>query len=595
MSATTESQTVSAPETAAKPEKVVVQPSPATTAVERAAAPAPTAAQPEIRCYWALLSADLTFIYLDPVFAAHLEAQAENLIGKALLQFVHPDEQQSAKADLANVMESRTLHGSVTRVRFHRLSSIRRMLSDQAATTPTDDAFKAVDIVINFASEGLILCFIHAVDWPSDTSADSNWCGTPEMTVEQTQLLFRRLLASVRQTGSMERMFQILSNQTERHLMLSWPPDQGSGPMGRDFARLVEKVQMGSGAAQAPADNEAGTRTSCTRRFRSLQTMPGIGTEVESIFIPHGSVIFACHKQTQAYFDPNSQYTAPPVSNIHPPGEAYNQWSRSAAYPPQGQPWPESQPPYVGNYPYGSNGVEDVPAPRRRVSPGTQREYNRSTGNRPVGVLKCTSCKATSSPEWRKGPSGKKELCNACGLRYARSKAKKEGHEQNRRRKEKSIAKRQSATPPVSAQGGYMQRGYDGPVYMAGAPPGSDVYGTRHDGGSASSVSAPPHAGQPQPQQQPMDFVHYATPQDGHSQYPAPPPPGNFYAAAVQSPNPAIHGQMPPQMHPASRSSPPVPAHSVSAAAPGPAGASVPAPPPQQQQQQPAVQHATSA
>ncbi|KAJ7814280.1 GATA zinc finger-domain-containing protein [Mycena olivaceomarginata] len=37
---------------------------------------------------------------------------------------------------------------------------------------------------------------------------------------------------------------------------------------------------------------------------------------------------------------------------------------------------------------------------------------------------RCSSCNATQSPEWRKGPRGNKELCNACGLRYARAQAK---------------------------------------------------------------------------------------------------------------------------------------------------------------------------
>lgn len=64
---------------------------------------------------WALLSADLQFIYLDPVLAYHLDAQADLLVGKSLLSFVHPDEQASAKTDLRSVLESRTLHGSVTR------------------------------------------------------------------------------------------------------------------------------------------------------------------------------------------------------------------------------------------------------------------------------------------------------------------------------------------------------------------------------------------------------------------------------------------------------------------------------------------------
>jgi hypothetical protein len=75
-----------------------------------------------------------------------------------------------------------------------------------------------------------------------------------------------------------------------------------------------------------------------------------------------------------------------------------------------------------------------VPPPKRRVSPGSLRgsgvtpggaignQYaststtgssGRGSGNRPSGILECSSCGATTSPEWRKGPTGKKELCNA--------------------------------------------------------------------------------------------------------------------------------------------------------------------------------------
>ena len=53
----------------------------------------------------------------------------------------------------------------------------------------------------------------------------------------------------------------------------------------------------------------------------------------------------------------------------------------------------------------------------RRRSPGIAREATsssaRNAGNPPAGVMRCASCKVTQSPEWRKGPNGKKELCNA--------------------------------------------------------------------------------------------------------------------------------------------------------------------------------------
>ena len=64
---------------------------------------------------WTLLSSDLHFVYLDPVLSYHLVDQADLLIGRPLLDFVHPDEQTSAKNDLGNVLTTKALHGSVTR------------------------------------------------------------------------------------------------------------------------------------------------------------------------------------------------------------------------------------------------------------------------------------------------------------------------------------------------------------------------------------------------------------------------------------------------------------------------------------------------
>ena len=34
--------------------------------------------------------------------------------------------------------------------------------------------------------------------------------------------------------------------------------------------------------------------------------------------------------------------------------------------------------------------------------------------------LQCDICKMTDSPEWRKGPNGRKTLCNACGIHFAK-------------------------------------------------------------------------------------------------------------------------------------------------------------------------------
>lgn len=35
-------------------------------------------------------------------------------------------------------------------------------------------------------------------------------------------------------------------------------------------------------------------------------------------------------------------------------------------------------------------------------------------------TLKCSTCQTTTTPEWRRGPSGPRTLCNACGLAWAK-------------------------------------------------------------------------------------------------------------------------------------------------------------------------------
>jgi len=40
----------------------------------------------------------------------------------------------------------------------------------------------------------------------------------------------------------------------------------------------------------------------------------------------------------------------------------------------------------------------------------------------------CTDCGTLDSPEWRKGPTGPKTLCNACGLRWAKKEKRRMGY-----------------------------------------------------------------------------------------------------------------------------------------------------------------------
>ncbi|TCD60860.1 hypothetical protein EIP91_009393 [Steccherinum ochraceum] len=630
----------------------------------------------ETRCYWSLLSPDLRFLYVDPVLASHLAEQADGIIGQSLLAYVHPDEQASAEHDLGSVLESKTLHGSVTRVRYCRLSRVRRMLGHQGPPDPWPDApkiavdanYMAVDIVINWSADGLVLCFIHAVVDLTDRDNDennktdwTNWCGTPYMSEEQVRKLYAQLVDKVPQPPSMNRVFQILLNQPDRPLWMSWPPDppQGQEPSSRNFARLAEDVQIGGSAASG-----TDAKTSCTRRYKALQTMhlqDDSSQEVESIFIPYGqlapvytfspsnvslnsiyagSIIFACHRVNSyskpltnggssisqsvhhshqpsydssisptSYYEPSVQhsYSHPPVAPPHynsnqyapPPPQSsmshpppshhypwadpgppahYQHWSPNppvgpssvggmrSSYPPpppqQQHQW-SSQPPYVDSghgsaYPYPppqsvsysghsqgstpvgggppSPGSDVVPAsriPRRGAS--SRDSYGnggRSAGNPPVGVNKCASCKVTHSPEWRKGPSGKKDLCNACGLRYARSRAKKEGGAQRRRKERVMSSMSDRGHSPSGSPVGIPYSGNDAFSHHASpspSPPGPGFIPYSHHQQQASASSSSHHHHHPQHHDQQhtqhRTSSHYAPPPPQPSYYSVPPPP----------------------------------------------------------------------
>lgn len=153
----------------------------------------------------------------------------------------------------------------------------------------------AVDIVINWAADGVVLCFIHAVVdlTPRDNDEHNktgwtNWCGTPYMGQDQVQLLFQRLCNTIPHTDSMDRVFQILLNQPDRALYCSWPPDRSDpvSPSSKDFAKLAADVNIGT-----TGNSGTDAKTSCTRRYKAQQTMQygveGV-REVESIFIPYG-------------------------------------------------------------------------------------------------------------------------------------------------------------------------------------------------------------------------------------------------------------------------------------------------------------------
>ena len=121
----------------------------------------------------------------------------------------------------------------------------------------------------------------------------------------------------------------------------------------------------------------------------------------------------------------SSSYSAPP-----PPSVPQHQWSSQQppymetdspvspdgpSAPSPGGMYPAPAPAEQDDQPPPSPPSDLVPAPRsgRRSNRDQYGNGGRTAGNPPVGITRCASCKVTHSPEWRKGPSGKKDLCNA--------------------------------------------------------------------------------------------------------------------------------------------------------------------------------------
>ncbi|GAC72843.1 hypothetical protein PANT_7d00306 [Moesziomyces antarcticus T-34] len=446
------------------------------------------------RCYWALLSADysqgngptgekLHFVYLDPVLQQHMAEQAERLVGSDFYDYVHPEERDRVCDDMHKIVESRTLFGSVTRCRFSRVPRIRELLGavdpprdPEADRYVEDESFVAIDIVINWIGDGMLLCFFHAIidkvleDNDEQHKSDwTNWCGTPgpSFTLRQCDVLWKQVKAVPREPvpeSGPVHVFQIIEAHGDRKVLLSWPPPRffpreiEAGPnsdtatyndaayFADDFARLAQGVSIAPGSSSLSDAN-----TSCTRRFRAKHTLTTEGKvrSIESVLIPYGGVILACfHTTFQQQLPPadpklvtpsvqpndarrkaeDDGAHASPNKRAKTEPEASDKVGAAAA----AQPRAPSTPATNGSRTPTAKAANSHAAktPSKYSKPTSKAEGLAALANPSLiasdspgsGANKaCTGCGKINSPEWRRGPTGHKTLCNACGLRYARS------------------------------------------------------------------------------------------------------------------------------------------------------------------------------
>ncbi|ORY35717.1 hypothetical protein BCR39DRAFT_511725 [Naematelia encephala] len=308
-----------------------------------------------VRCYWALLTPqypsdqqnghgngngngngnakpELGFVHPDPVLAVHLGKQAVSFIGRGVLEFIHPAEREQARRDLMNAIAADDLQGSVTRIRFARLSRIRSILGApqgeieypyDAAAYVEDDEYLIIDLVLNWVSDGILLAFFHAIrdkdpvanNDPTRSHEEwSNYCGTANMGEDQIDALHRHISALIpvppKSRFPPTRIFQLHTTATSptrpNSLVFSWPPPRPPGSQDRfdglydadEYSDLMRGVDMDPSQLAAGSDE---IRTNCTTRFGAKHsiTSEGLYRHITSVFIPYGSLIFSCFQTTK--------------------------------------------------------------------------------------------------------------------------------------------------------------------------------------------------------------------------------------------------------------------------------------------------------
>ncbi|CAG8438606.1 9716_t:CDS:2 [Diversispora eburnea] len=436
-------------------------------------------------CFWSLLSIKtLCFVYISPWLSKALGSEQNLLLGTSFFDYFHPEEQALARRDLSEFVKKKSLTCSITRCQYNNVSSMRRKLQQSSIMnspqSPPQNSFKNVSSISTTISNDyeimnvgmyvvshdiVLACF------NSDLLYNS---GESEFTKEELNKLFtflhkHSLTERIPQEIFLEepnRIFQILDTNS-KDLLFTWPDPTIPGSHKvldvsynkEDFSRLLLEDNI-TNCLQSVHDK------------RVLLLKSGKYSQVESVIIPYGDIIFACFQilpssssvvsislggpsiiRPKAKSAPCSPATNICISTkrLRSPGEVnniryfpsltneFNLDQRSSKrqrhqlidipnkkelefvplLPPktyQQLQYPPSIPP---------------PTPSLLLTQPKEQPHQQNINANAAHGKKCESCHTSSSPEWRRGPTGHKTLCNACGLRYSRTLAR-----ENRKREQ---------------------------------------------------------------------------------------------------------------------------------------------------------------
>ncbi|KAI8884988.1 GATA-domain-containing protein [Backusella circina FSU 941] len=312
------------------------------------------------------------------------------LLSQSVLQFIHPDEVKLAETDLFNFKNVKGLAGAVTRCR------LRNILS------PERDSWVITDVVMYIASNKTILALFHNKPHEYERPSTKLCCGSDNnYLVEPSSILntLQRYSLPI-QNQNPFYIFQIYNTNSQK-VVVSWPPLHSINPPNKAYqqeqqSRSEDFAQLVLSMTQDLVRNELkkSSRTSrsnviCMHHSNASSTAiiePYGLYDIERIVICYGNITFGLF-QVKA---------------------------REQLYKTQDLILLQE-----------NERILNLGKTRKKKTTETTTMTACWKGRFDASRRKCVNCHTSNSPEWRRGPAGHKKLCNACGLRYARSMAKK--------------------------------------------------------------------------------------------------------------------------------------------------------------------------
>ncbi|ORZ06661.1 hypothetical protein BCR42DRAFT_456335 [Absidia repens] len=412
-------------------------------------------------CFWALLSLpDYEFLYLPSSIMDTVVDHSsikDLLLGKAFIDFIHPDERSLAMDDFNKFTDLNTLAGAVTRCRLRKLDCIAHY-NKQDRGNELD--WIVVDVIMYTAAENIILAFFHCDQgYPA---CPHTLCDHEEETeingIHHLPGLFQHYHNQSKgghvsnhqeQSIGTLRAFQLYNNVTQ-DIVMSWPAKQH---LPSDCDDIVDAIQDDfQYAIQQQQQNKYASfsrlnvSTPCTHHTRSTSNLSlnrHGALRFEKILIRYGQFTFAVFQISPSLSSSISRFsshspslssvsstssTYSPTTSLSSPNTITNGHNKNSS---------NGSADHDHHHPLRNGSNQDHPffqSPSRdqhhkRGSPSSSPLSSSSSKSwriRPNEKKRCESCHTSHSPEWRRGPSGHRTLCNACGLRYSRSLVRQE-------------------------------------------------------------------------------------------------------------------------------------------------------------------------